>query len=133
KGNQYVIEYKAEDSTGVDVSQANELNRTDKSRSAQRYPKWIKYGNRISVLVNPPEQEWMFEVVFDYGEHDELNPVPMENGDWLVRHDPFSTYCSGFEIRTYRLCQCILMFHHFPEEPGIGANYLVKSTKLKYR
>ncbi|KAL4767105.1 hypothetical protein BDW60DRAFT_200755 [Aspergillus nidulans var. acristatus] len=133
RGNRYVIEYKADDSTGVDVSQANELNRTAESRSAQRYPKRIKYGNRTSTLVNPFEQGWMFEVVFDYGERDAQNPTPKENGDWLIRQDPFSTYRSGFEIRTYRLCQRVLMFHHFPEEPGVGANCLVKSTKLKYR
>ena len=34
---------------------------------------------------------------------------------WPYRSDPFSTYRAGFEVRTYRLCQRVLMFHHFPE------------------
>ena len=37
---------------------------------------------------------------------------------WLCRNDPFSTYRAGFEVRTYRLCRRVLMFHHFPDEPG---------------
>lgn len=32
--------------------------------------------------------------------------------------DPFSTYLRDFEIRTYRRCHRVLMFHHFPGEPG---------------
>ena len=33
-----------------------------------------------------------------------------------MRADPFSTHRAGFEIRTYRLCKRVLMFHHFPDE-----------------
>ena len=51
---------------------------------------------------------------------------------WDLRNDPFSTYRAGFEIRTYRLCQRVLMFHHFPDEPGVGANCLVRSTDFTY-
>ena len=39
---------------------------------------------------------------------------------WACRHDPFSSYRAGFEVRTYRLCRRVLMFHHFPDEPGVG-------------
>lgn len=132
RGNRYTIEYKAEDSVGVDVSQANEFNRTSLSRSANRYPKRIKYGNLTSSLISPDDTQWMFEVVFDYGEHDLQVPTPNDTGDWLVRQDPFSSYRSGFEVRTYRLCQRILMFHNFPDEPGVGSDCLVKSTDLIY-
>ena len=48
------------------------------------------------------------------------------------RNDPFSTYRSGFEVRTYRLCQRVLMFHHFAGEPEVGENCLVRSTDLEY-
>jgi hypothetical protein len=51
--------------------------------------------------------------------------------DWAVRRDPFSTYRSGFEIRTYRLCRRILMFHRFPDELGV-LRYLVRSTEFGY-
>jgi hypothetical protein len=50
---------------------------------------------------------------------------------WPVRSDPFSSYRSGFEVRTYRLCRRVLMFHHFPEELGVD-DYLVRSTEFEY-
>jgi RHS repeat-associated protein len=75
----------------------------------------------------------MFEVVFDYGEHDIDDPLPGETRPWLVRADPFSSYRPGFELRTYRLCQRVLMFHHFPNETGVGPNCLVRSTDLTYQ
>jgi RHS repeat-associated protein len=136
QGNAILYRYRAEDSVGVDTSQVHERNRTDATRSADRHLKRIHYGNRT------PRQEgedlsqrtdWMFEVVLDYGEHDAAAPAPDDPGDWLCRRDPFSTYRGGFELRSYRLCQRILMFHHFPGEPGVGADCLVRSTDLTYR
>ena len=35
-------------------------------------------------------------------------------------------------VRSYRLCQRVLMFHHLPEELGVD-DYLVKSTQFGYR
>ena len=75
----------------------------------------------------------MFEVVFDYGDHDEHAPQPEPTRAWPCRPDPFSTYRPGFEVRTYRRCHRVLMFHHFPGEPGVGASCLVRSTDLAYR
>ena len=57
---------------------------------------------------------------------------PRASGSWPARSDPFSAYRSGFEIRTYRLCRRVLMFHHFPEELGAEA-CLVRSTAFEYR
>src|SRR5271157_212446 len=51
---------------------------------------------------------------------------------WPARKDSFSSYRSGFEIRTYRLCRRVLMFHHFPDELET-AEYLVRSTEFEYR
>lgn len=49
---------------------------------------------------------------------------------WTVRRDPFSTCRPGFELRTYRLCRRVLMFHHFAE---LGPDsILVASTDLEY-
>ena len=56
----------------------------------------------------------MFELVFDYGDHDTDAPTPTAAGHVVGRGDAFSTYRPGFEIRTYRLCRRVLMFHHFP-------------------
>lgn len=132
KGNAIRFEYKPENSEGVDLAAANEKNR---SRTAQRYLKHVKYGNRTPRRQNEDlaqRSDWMFELVFDYGEHDKLDPTANDTGAWLCRHDPFSMYRAGFEVRTVRLCQRVLMFHHFPEEE-IGRNCLVKSTDINYR
>jgi RHS repeat-associated protein len=146
KGNAIVYDYVAEDSAIVDRSQANERNRTDASRSANRYLKRIRYGNKPSLLIQPDvaQLSWLFEVVFDYGEgHYQPQPTDPQgrefvaaslsaNGTWSVRQDPFSSYRSCFEVRTYRLCRRVLMFHHFPDELGTP-DYLVRATEFTYR
>ncbi|MBS0150491.1 MAG: hypothetical protein JSR31_06075 [Nitrospira sp.] len=140
KGNAIVYEYKKENSDGILTAQAHERNRTDTSRSSNRYLKHIHYGNRVPYfpLLAPnqplpmPPSEWLFELVFDYGEHDADKPTPHEtNQSWPVRLDPFSTYRAGFEVRTYRLCQRVLMFHHFSDELP-HQDYLVRSTDFTY-
>jgi RHS repeat-associated protein len=141
KGNVAVYQYKPEDFSGVDLSQANERNRSDATRSVQRYIKHIFYGNRTAyfpdLTVNPPLElstDWCFELVFDYGEHDLKNPQPQDTGApaWVCRLDPFSTYRSTFEVRTYRLCQRVLMFHHFKDEGNVGSDCVVRSTDFTY-
>jgi hypothetical protein len=90
KGNAVLYQYKAEDGAGVDLAQANERNRgsrADPRRAANRYLKRIRYGNRTSLLDaghRPPflsaakiaTAGWMFEAVFDYGEHGYEQPKP---------------------------------------------------------
>jgi RHS repeat-associated protein len=141
RGNAIYYRYKSEDkvgTTGIDLAQANEGNRTPQNRSSNRYLKHIYYGNQKPRAVNEDlnnRNDWLFEMVFDYGEHDLLNPVPTEPVQWTtatLRNDPFSVYRSGFEVRTYRLCQRVLMFHHFSNEEGVGKNCLVRSTDLTY-
>jgi RHS repeat-associated protein len=135
KGNAIVYGYKAENSENVYTSLAHERNRNEALRSCNRLLKRIRYGNLVSRLVQSDLSAtgWMFEVVFDYGDHDPENPVPLEVNPWLCRHDPFSSYRAGFEVRTYRLCQRVLMFHHFPDEPDVGQDCLVRSTDFAYR
>src|SRR5208282_6686611 len=116
-----VYEYKPEDSEGIDLTRVNERNRTDSSRSVNRYIKRVFYGNRTPYLPDltasseePLPIDCCFELVFDYGEHDLQNPLPQETGvAWNCRLDPFSSYRSTFEVRTYRLCRRVLMFHQF--------------------
>lgn len=156
KGNAMVFDYVAENDANVDRSLAFERNR---SRTANRYLKRIRYGNRKPMLLDPSRAdfrashlsehalhsaEWMFSVVLDYGEGHVVRepavdgghvfaratPVPQES--WPVRADPYSTYRPAFEVRTYRLCRRVLMFHHFPEALG-AHDVLVKSTELSYR
>ena len=156
RGNAVIYEYSAENDIGVDVAKAAERSR---SRTANRYPKRILYGNRRPLLldsetpsfrrshlepIDPDAAQWAFEVVFDYGEghyrdeeRDEeqrlVGHASAEGGPhWAVRRDPFSSYRSSFEIRTYRLCRRVLMFHRFPEELG-PAPCLVRSIAFQYR
>jgi len=155
KGNANVYDYVPENDAGVDLTKANERNRV---RSANRYLKRIRYGNRRPLLLDPDTPsfrkphiaehdlrgaDWMFEVVFDYGEgHYREWPEGAEDRvlsqadlqpqrDWAARADPFSTYRSRFEVRTYRLCRRVLMFHHFPDELN-GGDVLVRSTAFDY-
>jgi hypothetical protein len=156
RGNAVMYEYAAENDVGVDLATPSERSRI---RTANRYPKRISYGNRRPLLIEPDKPsfrrshlepidrdlaQWMFEVVFDYGEdhcHDEQRDderrvtcltSPACRHGWAVRADPFSSFRSGFEPRTYRLCRRVLMFHHFPQEFG-DAPHLVRSTTLRYR
>ncbi len=144
KGNIITYHYKAEDAENVDLSQAHQQNRGDKldpRRTANRYLKRIRYGNHTPYLPKleanqrwpepPGDGNWYFEVVFDYGEHDQAHPTPQEAGTWTARQDPFSSYRSTFEVRTHRLCRRVLMFHHFPQELGT-ADCLVRSTEFAY-
>ncbi len=149
KGNVIVYDYKKEDSTGINLFLPHERNRNDATRAANCYLEHIRYGNHTPYFPvlsatdpwpEPPgsaalhaSDNWLFEAVFDYGVHDPDAPAPGANGAWDVRHDPFSTYRAGFEVRTYRLCQRVLMFHHFPNETDVGANCLVRSTDFTYR
>ncbi len=152
KGNAIVFDYVAENSNNVDCSRASEQNR---SRTANRYLKRIRYGNRNPVLLDPARPgfrashlsadfsgaDWMFSVVLDYGEghyeqrrcgQDFVTAAIAPRHGWAVRADPFSTFRSGFELRTYRLCRRILMFHHFPAELGSN-DVLVRSISFGYR
>jgi RHS repeat-associated protein len=143
KGNAIVYEYSAEDVRGVDLEKPSEQRR---GQPCNRYLKRILYGNRKPLPHGSREQEkagWMFEVVFDFGDEDyrtfqdgedeERAHFSAEATDrnWPARRDPFSSYRSGFEIRTHRLCRRTLMLHHFPEELG-ASHCLVRCTEFHY-
>lgn len=140
KGNMMRYRYAAENSDGVTTSRAHETNRTTASRAAGRYLKRVLYGNAEPWFADwsaggaepTLPSTWHFELVVDYGDHAPVSPTPAADRPWPVRPDPFSTYRSGFEVRTYRRCKRVLMFHHFPDEPGVGANCLVRSSDLLY-
>jgi len=149
KGNAVIYCYKAEDGAQADLTSPPERNRggpDDPRRAVNRYLKRIRYANRVPLLdaagLRPrflteaqlDLADWCFEVVFDYGEHDPDVPSPDDKRGrtWPCRPDPFSTYRPGFEVRTYRLCRRVLMFHHFPGEPEVGRDCLVRSTDFGY-
>lgn len=128
KGNKIIYNYKAENDINI-PQKIWESNR----KYTNRYIKSIKYGNYLDANK---KEKYACEVIFDYGEHDsddlhKGNKDPyIPVNDWLYRPDPFSSFLSGFEIRTCRLCSNILLFHHFEEE--LGAPHLVKCMNIKY-
>ncbi len=147
KGNAIAYGFAPEDSSNIDSSQANERNRSGSNhRSANRYLKRVTYGNTQSLLVQPDvtKLSWLFEVVFDYGEGSFEAAAPdaqgrvfaaatiTPNGTWPARQDPFSHYRACFDVRTYRLCRRVLMFHHFDNELGTP-DCLVRTTEFAYQ
>ena len=81
---------------------------------ALKKPYWLLYENLPEILDKPFDRnDFHFQTVFDYGEHTEDEPAIEEVSPWDVRHDPFSDYRAGFEIRTYRRCKRVLRFHQF--------------------
>ena len=54
-----------------------------------------------------------------------------EVSPWLTRADVLSSYHAGFEIRTYRLCRRILLFHRVPHIVTQAAS-LMSSSSLQY-
>ena len=154
RGNAIEYEYAAEGADAVDTSRPEERFRT---RPANRYPKRIRYTNREPQLLDLSTEsarpshlprpvteaaDWLFEAIFDYGD-EVFTPAPPEDGfrvvEWTgvapgtrgVRADPFSTFRSGFEIRTYRLCRRILMTHRMPEMLG-ETQTLVRAVHFEY-
>lgn len=140
KRNIIWYEYKRETNDNI-PNTLSEKNRGVNSLS-QLYLKRVKYSPdemyipSSTVPHNPSVDtyfgsgtKWHFQLVLDYGEH--TNNTPTEDTTWPVRQDPFSTFRSGFEIRTYRLCQRVMMFHEFIELNS-GNPTLVKSTVLSY-
>jgi RHS repeat-associated protein len=147
RGNYIRYEYKAEDGEGVPAEIFE-----GRRRHHQRYVKRIRYGNLAPFAADAPgaverlitrpatDDEHLFLVVFDYGEHGDRDPqgghevvtvdLHREVKPWTARPDPVSSYRAGFEIRTHRRCRRVLMFHtRIPGEPG---PVLVKSTDFRY-
>jgi RHS repeat-associated protein len=113
-GNVASYEYKPEDTVGVQA-QPGEQHRLGPGAppQANRYLKRISYAN--ATPGDPATSR--LQVVFDYGEHD---LAPAEARPWPARDDAYSVYRTGFEVRTYRLCQRVMIFHDFGADQGPG-------------
>jgi hypothetical protein len=141
KGNHVLYVYAREDAAAVPAS-LSERNRT----YDQLYIRRIFYGNSHEMVgprkggidhANPLaeiERSYLMELFFDYGDLQDGTPTYSDQPElvtsaWALRADPFSTFRAGFEVRTLRLCQRVVMFHHFSE---LGGATRVKSTDFAY-
>lgn len=137
KGNIAIYNYKKEDFVGM-TNKLNEKNRI--GNCTQLYLKQVWYGNKKPYYLGeaiPGTDDFMFKVIFDYGEHETSVNIPIDIGNekknvWTCRKDPFSTYRSGFEIRTHRRCNRVLVFHCFDANELPHSPYLTKSVQLFY-
>lgn len=124
RGNIMLFQYVSEDDRGIAAGAPHERNRS--VTQAQRHLKRILYGNAAPFAST----NFCLEAVFDYGDHDATSPTPVPDLAWPERADSFSSFRSGFEVRTRRLCRRVLMFHHFAE---LGTTpVLVRSTQFGY-
>lgn len=132
-GNGIWFEYVPEDLDQVDTSTSYERARPGKGPRPQRYLKRIRYGNRVPLdpeAAGLPDDGWCFEVVLDYGDHSAAGlPGVAPDRKWPARPDAFSTFRPGFDLRTYRLCRRVLVFHRFAElgpQPHAVAAYAME-------
>lgn len=141
KGNCIVYSYKHETLDNVPNALHEHHRHNGTARCTNAYIKRVRYGNRTPYYPNPAQPyvlqpvagEFLFETAFDFGEHHADIPLPDETPGmvWESRADAFSSYRSGFDIRTYRLLRRVLMFHHF-DELADGEPCLVRSMDCTY-
>lgn len=146
KGNVQQFIYKQEDFGNVPaaVYEQNHLNRN--ASCTNTYLKRIRYCNLNPYFIDPTDLQnvyqpsdfaarpFMMDVIFDYGEHTSEVPQLVPNTSWPVRNDSFSGFHPGFEIRTYRKCRRVIMFHSFGELGFLnnGNPVPVRSLDLTY-
>lgn len=100
-GNRMRYHYKPENGEGIPL----ELLREGACNS---YLDRVEYGNYIM----DGEEYFAFRVQMQYSPFDPKNPAVVPDL-WEARPDPFSSFISGFEVRNYRLCKAILIYHQF--------------------
>jgi hypothetical protein len=113
KGNQIIFEYQTE--------------------QGNKYISRIKYGNFVPT-TSPDSDDWHFEVGFAYSNPPTVENLPIDNETESVaaRPDPFSSYKSGFELRTSLRCTQISMSHRFEDIAG-GKPFGVSDIYFDYQ
>lgn len=117
QGEQIYYRYRNEDNEGCSEDEIR-----FHQKQSFRYPEKICYGNKKSgrnfpcVNNSADDNQWLFFLVFDYGQRScMLEDIPgwqiPAGQHWPVRQDIFSSYEYGFEIRIRRLCRQVLLFH----------------------
>ncbi|MFQ1702411.1 SpvB/TcaC N-terminal domain-containing protein [Loktanella agnita] len=124
KGNLVEFQYIADAQQGA---------RVPAGQATANYIDQIRYGN----YLDNGDLKFAYTVQFDYGQFDlghvgqDLPTSPNKNNPWLQRQDQFSDFGYGFNLLTSRLCQNVLVFHHFP---GVldAKPVLTKALRLTY-
>jgi hypothetical protein len=138
-GEHICYRYKQEDTANC-VLTGQEAGR---SHTANRYLQYVDYGNVAEYrplyawgqFTAQEAPTWLWTLVFDYGERTldpRVPPPKLPTNSWLCREDSFSDYSFGFEVRTHRLCQQVLMFRYIAEKAGFP-DTLVSRLLLEYQ
>jgi RHS repeat-associated protein len=143
KGNVQHFIYKQENFDNVPADALFERNRNNGIAACTNlYLKNIRYCNLTPFTCSDPyapalpsnAADFMMEAVLDYGEHTGTGtpevPVYTPAVTWSYRPDAYSDYRAGFEIRTWRYCRRVLMFHRFAELGG--GPVVVRSLDLDF-
>ena len=142
KGHFTWYRYTQENLAGLENNKISESHRNS-SELTNKYLKkvlygiresWIKRGLTAADLYTNPfvESDFHFQTVFDYGDHPGEFPTDQPDDSlWALRPDCYSIYRPGFEVRTYRRCERVLLFHYFPEELE-NEPELIRSLNLSY-
>ncbi|MGH1337274.1 MAG: SpvB/TcaC N-terminal domain-containing protein [Aureispira sp.] len=132
-GNLIVYEYQEEDLVGV-LPTVYEKNR-NRGNVVNTYLKRVHYGNKEPYHHGdslPVSDEFLFETLLDYGDHSSSNVSTTPDQDWVARRDAFSNFRAGFDLRTYRLCARVLLFHKFDLAHQPVKKLLVSALELTY-
>lgn len=141
RGNCLVWTFEPENLDNVAQTPAEANRHRGIAAFANRHLKRLQYGNLAPCALDEahpytapaPTGGFLFEAVFDYGEHDPDHPMPegAAGRRWTARSDPWSDHRGGFDRRTYRLVQRVLAFHTFAKLDD-GEPTLVRSLDLAY-
>jgi hypothetical protein len=118
-----VYAYAAEDRANIVSGPAEDHRGAPGNGVAYRYPKRVSWGNTAA-------DGFRFHLVFDYGDHDALDPGLDPASLWPARPDAFSWFRAGFDVRCHRLCRRVLLFHDFASIRPVPA--VVRSLELTY-
>lgn len=140
KGHLIEYEYKPEDGAGLPTDKPHSKGKIEDGQITftNSYLKRVRYGNVDTFTAGREHQggytgEFLFETVFDYGELDNDSPWLPEIQEWHYRHDAFSTFRPGFELRTCRRLKRVLLFHRIPDVDSTrGYDGLVSTVELSY-
>ncbi len=144
KGNVQRYRYSTDNTTGIVPSALHEQNRKNGlAPFTNTYIKTVSWCNVTPFTVTSDyepslsaDPDYKMIAAFDYGN---FNVVPglSDSNAIPVRVDPYSDFHAGFEIRTYRKCNRVLMFHLFSEIfSGITSppsECLVRSLDFTYK
>jgi len=103
-GNKINYHYKQEDYDGLD-----DITTSTPSRPVNTYLDYVEYGNYFSNS----DELFAYKVQCIYQPLDATQPDTITANQWALRTNPFSNFKSGFEIRNYRLCYGIAIYHKF--------------------